>query len=286
MRRARLSSVFFGVAVALALIAFAILQWASGAIFSRAATPLSLPAHLNVQFGVTVYRALEHAWGPPFVEAMLARAALEEGDIAAAREHVSKMPPSVTRSALEGRVALASDQHELAISDFIAALDIDELQREVDRLQQRGQLMQAYRLENLTRARLVQAGTHPDAVAESYWRSGVLARALANRVQPPDPRWLHIALDDYRQAYSLAPWSGKYWLEAGTGALVIGQYDDARRYYQRAVEVDPQMADAYAGLGVIALHQGDRQTALRYAARSRALNPASTMLRRLDRSLQ
>ncbi|MBV8689231.1 MAG: tetratricopeptide repeat protein [Candidatus Eremiobacteraeota bacterium] len=274
------------VVVALILGAFAILQWASGAIFWRAGSPASVPAHLNVQFGVGVYRALERVWAPAFVEAMLARAALDQGDIAAAQAHVAKMPPSQTRSALEGRVALASGRHADAVADFIAALDIDQLQREVDRLEQRGELLRAYDLENLTRARLAQAGTHPDAVAESYYRSGVIARALANREQPPNSRWQRIALDDYIQAYSLAPWSGKYWLEAGTGALVIGQYDDARRYYERAVEVDPQMADAYAGLGVIALHQGDRQGALRYAARSRSLNPASTMLRRLYRSLQ
>ena len=271
---------------ALILSAFAILQWASGAIFSHAASPVSLPAHLSARFGVGIYRALERVWGPPFVEAMLANAALEQGDIAAAQAHVLKMPPSQTRSALEGRVALASGRHAAAVADFMAALDIDQLQREVDRLEQRGELMHAYELENETRTRLMQAGTHPDAVAESYYRSGVLARALANREQPPNKRWLRVALDQYIHAYSLAPWSGKYWLEAGTGALVIGHYDDARRYYQRAVEVDPQMADAYAGLGVIALHQGNRQNALWYAARSRSLNPASTMLRRLNKSLQ
>ncbi|MBV9737637.1 MAG: tetratricopeptide repeat protein [Candidatus Eremiobacteraeota bacterium] len=274
------------VVAALVLSAFAILQLASGAIFAGSGAPFSVPAHLSLQFGVNVYRALEHIWAPPFVEAMLARAALDQGDVAAAREHVLKLPPSQTRSALEGRVALASGQHAAAVADFVAALDIAQLEREVDRLQGSGELTQAYQLENLTRARLMQAGTHPDAVAESFWRSGVLARALADRRQPPEAKWLRVALDDYRQAYSLAPWSGKYWLEAGTGALVIGEYDNARHYYQRAVEVDPRMADAYAGLGVIALHEGDRQSALQYAARSRALNPASTMLRRLDRSLQ
>ncbi len=273
------------VAAALVLSAFAILQCASGAIFSQAAAPFSLPAHLSSQFGVSVYSALEHFWAPAYVESMLARAALAHGDIAAARNHVAKMPPSKTRSALEGRVALASGQHAAAVADFIAALDIDQLQAEVERLQSRGDLMRAYELENLTRMRLAQAGTHPDAVAESYYLSGTIARALANRARPADARWLRVALADYRQAYSLAPWSGKYWLEAGTGALVIGQYGDAQRYYQHAVEVDPQMADAYAGLGVIALHEGNRQSALYYAARSRSINPESTMLRRLDRSL-
>lgn len=114
----------------------------------------------------------------------------------------------------------------------------------------------------------------------------MLARALGAREVRPNERWLRVALDDYRQAFSLAPWSGKYWLEAGTAALVVGQPKDARVYYERAIEVDPRMADAYAGLGVIALHDGDRSTALWYAARSRSLNPASTMLRRLDRGLR
>jgi len=273
-------------AAALVLAGLAMLQIASGAIFSHAGAPISVPAHAPVHAGVAVYRAIERVWGPPFVEAMLARAALDQGDVVTAREHVLKMPPSLSRSALEGRVALASGQHAAAIADFIAADDIPELQREVDRLRQRGELTPAYALENVTRSRLVAAGTHPDAVAESYWRSGVLARLLALRTQPPDAVWLRSALANYQQAYTLAPWSGKYWLEAGTAALVVGRNGDAQRYYQRAVEVDPDMADAYAGLGVLALQHGDRQAALSYAARSRSLNPASTMLRRLDRALR
>jgi tetratricopeptide (TPR) repeat protein len=262
------------------------LQFASDAIFARTGSPVSLPAHLSLQFGVRVYRSLEGVWGAPFVEAMLARAALDQGDIAAAREHVRRMPPSASRSALAGRVALASGQHAAAVADFLAALDIDELQRETDRLQRSGDLVHAYDLESATRARLAQAGTHPDAVAESYWRSGVLARGLAAQDRRASDKWLRAALDDYRQAFSLAPWSGKYWLEAGTAALVVGELKDARVYYQRAIEVDPRMADAYAGLGVIALRNGDRPTALWYAARSRSLSPASTMLRRLDRGLR
>lgn len=247
---------------------------------------MSLSARLNLQFGVRVYRSLEGRWPAPFVEAMLARAALEEGDIDAAGRHVQRMPPSVARDALAARVALARGDHQGAITEFLAALDIKELQREVDRLRASGHLAEAYQLENATRGRLAGSGTHPDAVAESYWRSGVLARMLAAQDPARRDAWLRIALEDYRQAFSLAPWSGKYWLEAGTQALVLGELKEARVYYERAVAVDPGMADAYAGLGVLALKDGDRKTALRYASRSRSIDPQSTMLRRLDRSLR
>jgi len=271
---------------ALVLIASAIVQFASSAIFSRAGSPISVPAHLNPRFGGRVYRSLERLWPAPFVEAMLARALLDAGDIDAASRQVQRMPPSAARSALAARVALARGDHEAAITDFLAALDIDGLQGEVDRLRESGRLIEAYQLEAATRERLARAGTHPDAVAESYWRSGVLARMLAVQDAGRRDRWLQQELGDYRQAFSLAPWSGKYWLEAGTAALVIGKLKDARVYYQRAIEVDPGMADAWAGLGVLALRNGDRRGALWYAARSRSVNPASTMLGRLDRGLR
>ena len=40
------------------------------------------------------------------------------------------------------------------------------------------------------------------------------------------------------------------------------------------------------GLGVVAFHQGDRASARRYAARSRAIDPRAAMLRALDRDLR
>ncbi|GAC1504007.1 MAG: hypothetical protein NVS1B14_09720 [Vulcanimicrobiaceae bacterium] len=85
---------------------------------------------------------------------------------------------------------------------------------------------------------------------------------------------------------ALAPFSSKYLIAAGSQNLNLGQYKMARAYFERSVEVDPASADAYAGLGIVALALGDRPSAESFAARSGALDHRSTMLQHLKRSLR
>ncbi|MDP9016913.1 MAG: hypothetical protein M3N19_01155 [Candidatus Eremiobacteraeota bacterium] len=271
---------------AVALAVFAVLQMASSAIFASAGSPQSVPAHLRPAFGEAVYSGVEKVFPARYVEAMLVRAALDRGDLNAAELHLARMAPSVGRSELAGRVALARNSHNDAMRNFLDADDLDALHAEVRRLTGAGQLRAAYDFENAIRARLARTATHPDAIADSFWRSGVLASALA--VQSPALRahWLLTGLQDYRDALSLAPFSEKYLLAAGTQSLDLHLIKAASEYFERSVSADPASADAYAGLGVVALERGDRQAAQTYAARSRSYDAKSQMLARLDRELQ
>jgi tetratricopeptide (TPR) repeat protein len=259
------------------LIVAAVLQGASASIYGAAASPVSIPAHLPPIFGRRVYTVVERMYPSSWIEALLARAALSEGDLPLAQMHVDKMDPSVARSELHGRLALATGDHAGAMRDFLDAVDIDAVQAEVDRLRAGGRIAAAYTLENAIRARLLSNSTHPDAVAESYWRSGVLASELG---------MLQTGLTDYRAALALAPFSEKYLLAAGTQSLELHQYKNAKDFFERGVGVDPGSADAYAGLGVVALRLGDRGLASSYERRSRLLDPSSQMLAALERELR
>ena len=217
---------------------------------------------------------------------MLSRAALDAGDAAAAQTHVDRMAPSVEREELLARIALARGDHAAAMGHFLDAADINALDAEVDRLRHADRIDEAYVLESATRERLARTGTHPDAVAESFWRSGELATAHGYENPPQRDHWFLIGLDDYRQALALSPFSEKFLLAAGIQSLDLLQYKASRAYFARSIDVNPASAQAYAGLGIIALRSGDRRAAQAYAARSRALDSHSRFLARLDRELR
>ena len=275
-----------GVLAIAVLLALAALQLASAGIFWGAGTPVSLPAHISPAFGERVYGAIERVAPVPFVEAMLTQAALGRGDLLTAALHARRMPLSQARSELEARIARARGDARTAEGEFLAADDVPAVQSEVDRLQSLGETARAYALEHAIRIRLASTATHPDAVAESYWRSGNLATELARRGGPRSASWMQTGLNDYDKALSLAPFSEKFLLAAGTQELNMHNDKAANAYFQRGIEVDPQSADAYAGLGVVALHHGDRGAAERFAHIARAIDAGSKMLALLESALR
>lgn len=264
-------------AATITLLVAAVLQGASASIYRAAARPASIPAHLPPVLGRRIYSAIERVYPASWVEALLARAALGDGDLGLAQLHLARMEPSAARSELSGRLALASGDRARAMRDFLDAVDIEAVQAEVDRLGSGDQIAAAYALENAIRARLLSNATHPDAVAESYWRSGMLASELG---------MLQTGLADYRAALALAPYSEKYLLATGTQLLELHRYKKARDFFERGTGVDPQSADAYAGLGIVALRLGHRGLASNCERRSRLLDPSSKMLAALDRELR
>lgn len=258
-------------------MSLAVVQAASASIYASAGSPASLPAHIPPEFGRSAYAAIERIVPASWVESMLVRSALSSKNLGEAQTHLDRMAPSVSRSELAARIALEQGDHSAAMDHFLDAVDVDAVQAEVDRLAKGGRIDRAYALENAVRARLRSNATHPDAVAESYWRSGMLATKLGD---------LAVGLADYRHALALAPFSEKYLLAAGTQSLNLHQSKNAGDYFERSISVDPASADAYAGMGVVALRQGDRASAERYERRSRALDPNSEMLSALDRDLK
>ena len=253
-----------------AVLAF--VQVGSDAIFSRAATPHSLPANLSPSLGVKIYGVLARVAPAPYVNAMLADAALQRHDLDAAQRYAQALPASARRDDLLGQIARARGDHAQAQRYFIAADDVFAIGDEVEALAKTDPAA-AYDVQRRFVQRLQRTSTHPDALAEGYWRLGVLAAHLAH---PAD------AIVQYRHAVDLSPLSSKYLISAGFQSYDLHDYRTAQAFFQRAIAVDPGSADAYAGAGMTAFRLGDRAAAMRFAARSRAYDPHSHALQTLD----
>ena len=262
--------------VFLLVAALAAVQIGSDGIFSSVASPHAFAAAIPLRTGVAIYTAIARVAPAPYVNGMLARAALARGDLRAAQMYAQRLPTSANHSELLARVALAHGNQTLAQQLFVSAGDSAAVDVQVTRLADSNPRA-AYALEVQLKDRLERSGTHPDAVAEAYWRLGVLA-AHEGRSR--------LAMINYRRALALSPISGKYLVAAGFQAFDLRMMNDAKRYFQRAMNVDPGSAAAFAGAGLTALALGDRASAQRYAARSRALGPQSPALRTLESRLR
>lgn len=271
--------------VVLSIAALGFVQAGSDAILSSAGTPGSLPSRLSPAFGRAIYDRIERIAPAPYVEAMLAEAALRRGDLARAQHHAAMLPPSVQRADLLGRIAQARGDDAFAQREYLQADDIFAIGAEVKRLAAHDAAA-AYDLELRFKARLQQLRTHPDAVAEAYWRLGQLATLQEPPLGPLREYWLRVGMRDYRQAVALAPFAEKYLLAAGSQALNLHRFGAAHRYYRRAAGVDPASADAYAGMGLAALATGHRAAALAYARRSRSFDPHAHILHTLEAQLR
>jgi tetratricopeptide (TPR) repeat protein len=268
-------------------VALAIVQFASYALDARAAVPGSLPSRVPLPFGLAVYRTLDRIAPAPFVESTLATQALAAGDLDAAERYALRLPSSPTRDELLAQTARARGDTTLALEYDLAAPDVDAVSQAAFALAA-GNPEAAYQLELHLKDRLVLLTTHPDAVAEAYWNLGEFGNQSAWRKVPASPAqraWLQRARGDFESAVALAPLSEKYALSAGNQAALLGDYLRARQLFGQAAEIDPGGADAIAGLGVAAFSAGDLVQARADLARARAIDPASKMVRALQRDL-
>jgi hypothetical protein len=246
-----------GAAIALALAFFALVQFASEAFNSGAAAPAALPRHIPITFALRVYGALDESVPAPFVEATLSQWELDRGDLAAAERYALRLPPAAARNELLARIALRRGDRVLAGEYFFAAPDIAAMTREVTQIA-RTDPVGAYMLERQVRQRLAALQTHPDAVAEAHWRMGVLAASAARRFPPGSARrnaWLHLGLGNEIRAVQLSPLSIKYLLEVAALEIALGDTPAARRWYHRALGVDPTSAAALKGIRALALRR-------------------------------
>ncbi|HEY9179777.1 MAG TPA: hypothetical protein VIO32_03595 [Candidatus Baltobacteraceae bacterium] len=230
---------------------------------------------MPAQLGIAVYRAAARVAQPPFVDGMLARAALDRGDLAHAQRYAQRLPASAKRDDLLAEIAQARGDDAAAQHYFVRAGDIEAIDRAVSALRMHDP-QKAYGLESALKDRLAQSGTHPDAVAEAYWRLGRIAWQESKR---------ELGMQQYMQAIALSPLSEKYLISGGFAAYDLHDDDAALRYFARALSVDPASADADAGAGMALLAQGDRAGAVRYEQRARSANPRSHALHTLDRQL-
>jgi tetratricopeptide (TPR) repeat protein len=212
-------------------------QLGSDAIFGR--IPRSI--------GATVYGALERVAPAPYVEEMLAQNALATNDLEGAQRYALRLPSSASRNELLARIAELRGQSQLALEYYLVAPDVDAVDRYVSALGHTDPIA-AYALENELLQRLQALTTHPDAVAEAYWRLGRLS-TRRGYLYPHDrlAAW-NASLPDYLQAAGLAPLSEKYWLALGNQYLLLGDWPAAKAAFLRAINVHPGSTHAKVGI--------------------------------------
>jgi tetratricopeptide (TPR) repeat protein len=264
------------------------LQFASDGLAARAAAPYTLPHRIAPSYGRRVYELLDRAAPAPYVETTLADDALQRGEAEQAQRYALKLPPSTVRDALLARIAAARGHAQLALEYDVAAYDAAAVEATAMRLAPHDPAA-AYRLEAVLERRLSGRATHPDAVAEARWQMGLLANRTAWRAVPGSPmqrHWLLLALTEFDAAAQFAPLSERYAIADANQADLLEQRDRAQRLFARAAAIDPGSADALAGLGVVALENGDRDAAKAYLAQARAREPRSLMVAALARRLR
>lgn len=270
------------------VVALALVQFASEALCARAAAPHTIPRQISPGFGERVYLVLDRIAPAPYVEASLTQLALERGDAATAQHYALRLPASSNRDELLSRVASARGSRQLAFEYALAAFDSEAVSAEAQR-RAVDDPRAAYELEGLLARRLSGRTTHPDALAQTYWQTGLFANQTAWRKVPGSAQqraWLRRALDNFDAAARLAPLSERYVIADANQADLLGERASAARLFRYAAAIDPTSADAVAGLGVIAFENGDRAGASGYLARARALDARSLMVRALERDLR
>lgn len=264
------------------------MQLASDALDARVAAAGTFPRLISSRFGDAVYGVLDRLAPASYVESTLAERALERGDTAAAQRYAVRLPPSPSRDELLAHVARARGEEQLALEYSLAAFDSSAVQAAAQRLAV-SDPEGAYALERLLEQRLSRRATHPDAVAEAQWQMGLFANRVAWRKVPGSKTqraWLRVALSDFDSAVALAPLSERYAIAAANQADLLGDRSRAEQIFERAADIDPGSADAIAGLGVVALQNGDRDAARAYLERARALDPHALMVSALERELR
>jgi tetratricopeptide (TPR) repeat protein len=266
---ARLPHAIVGAVTGIVLVLCGTVQVASDALYAKA--PFAPPS-----FGLAVYEVLDRVVPAAYVEDTLGHAALAGGDVALAQHYALRMPAGSRRDDLLGQIADARGQSVLGFEYAFAAADADALQRDIMALA-KGDPRSALALELQVRKRLIDLGSHPDAVAEADFTAGSLAS------------WSNHRRDAYayfESALAIAPLNMKYELSAANQALALHDYGDAARFFSAGLNINPASGDALAGLGLVALDAGDRAGAKAYLARARAADPHAPMLAVLERALQ
>ena len=233
---------------------------------------MSMPKPL----GLGIYHLLDRVAPRPFVEETLGAQALAAGDLDLAEHYAMRTGPSPRRDDLLGQIAQARGNNTLAGDYYFAAPDVDRMDAIIADLG-KGNPRKALDIDLRFAQRLESLQTHPDALADLWWMAGTFSQAIQ---RPSD------SLGYHERALHLAPLNMKYVLAAGGEALIAHDNVEAQRIYQHGLDVDPASADSYAGLGIVALRNGDLNRAKAFAARARALQPDSVILGMLERALK
>ncbi len=225
---------------------------------------------------------------PPALRLLLAKRALERGDAPAARADLDRLPESRDRLALEGGLAESRGDERAALADYLAAGDLDDVERHVNELADGFHFDRALPLQQAVVDRLSTDPTQADALARAYYQLGALDEGHAYRLAVASPERDAAERDSaaaYERAVELSPLSERYLIAYGNQLLNVHQPEAARMVFVRARDVDPTAAEPFVGLAESALRRGDAAGARANFARARDIDPSDPAVLRLAREL-
>ncbi|NNM98625.1 MAG: hypothetical protein HKL91_02355 [Candidatus Eremiobacteraeota bacterium] len=259
-----------------------VVQLGSDALFARAAVPASLPRAVPRAWGTAIYRTIDRIAPAPFVARELGREELRRGDTAMARAYAVTLPAGGARDALFASIERARRDEGAAIEYELAGLDLPRLRARIDAMATHPRA--AYALAVRLRDRLATTTTHPDALANTDWRCGMLATNAVYHGHRP-ARWNPRAHRAFLAAARMAPYDNTYALALAAYYYRTSDNARARRWYRRVVTLNPASPDGWSGLGSIALREGDLTAAHRYLATALRYGPTAGSARTLARRL-
>jgi len=250
-------------------------QFLASVVLRDYATPAAWPALVPASLARAI-DAREPLFASGALREQLARLALESGDLSLAQQRIAALAPSPERDALEGRLAELRGDGVAAARAYLAAGDSEGVQRRATALAAAGHGAEALALERSLVARLQTDPGQVDALADAWLAIGGLEASQGSPQRSSEA---------FARAVALAPLSERYLLPAGTQALEAGDLNAAQRYFTQAREADPSAAEAYAGLGEVALHRGDVAGARDELERAERLGPQVPSVRKLAHDL-
>lgn len=272
--------------LAVAFVAAALLgvvQVGSDALLSGDARPASLPRLLPQRWGLDIYRGIDRIAPAPFIARELGLEALRRGDEASAVKFGVTLPAGGARDALFAAIERARGADALAIEYELAGVDLPRLLARINALE-RIHPRAAYALADRLHARLATTTTHPDALANIYWRSGMIATAAVYHGHRPS-LWNPRARRAFLAAARMAPYDNNYALGVAAYYYRVNDNARAKRWYRRVVTINPASADGWSGLGSLALRAGEIAAARRYLATARRYDAGAGSVRTLARKL-
>jgi tetratricopeptide (TPR) repeat protein len=225
---------------------------------------------------------------PPALRLLLAKRALERGDAAATRAYLERLPKSGDRLALEGGLAESRGDVKSALADYLAAGDLDDVERHALDLAEGYHFDRALPLQRAVVDRLQSDPTQTDALARAYYELGWLDEAYSYRLAIASSGRNAAERDAaaaYERAVTLAPLSERYLIAYGNQLLNVRRPDAAQAIFARARDVDPIAADPLVGLAEASFRRGDTAAARAYFARARDIDPSDPAVLRLAREL-
>jgi tetratricopeptide (TPR) repeat protein len=219
---------------------------------------------------------------------VLARQALARGDFATADVDLGLLAPSRDRLALAGGLADARGDASGALRAYLAADDLADVERAVETLEARGRIAEALALQEDLVRRLAADPTQIDALAQADFDLGRLQETQAYQFGVGTAvRHAHelAGAAAYAHAVDLAPFEERYLIAFANQEINLRDFKAAGRAFERARDADPTSVEPVAGLGAVALADGDVAFARACLERARTLDPASAATHRLASAL-